>query len=210
MRFPFHGRPLSRRLFTTAAMLTGFAGLRVTAETLPLDAKGSSLTFAGEALMHNFRGQAKEITGHATLDGNAVPPVQSATLQFNTAALTTFQADRDQNMKEWLQVKVYPEATFQLETVRLLQGDFRTATAAVPAKFAVSGTLTLHGVKQPLSGNALGWREKDRLIVAGETVIDTLKFGLPQIRQAVVLSVATNVKTTFRLSFVLPPEFAAK
>jgi hypothetical protein len=37
-------------------------------------------------------------------------------------------------------------------------------------------------------------------------VIDTLAFGLPQIRE-MLMTVGTNVKVTYRFAFVLPREF---
>ena len=198
---------ISPRLGATALLLTCLAGSAAHGETLPLDPKGSSLTFAGEAFLHNFRGEAKEFDGSAVLEREAVPPIQRATLHFKMAALTTFHEQRDQNMRTWLNIKAYPEAAFQLERVKVLTGDYKTASPAQPAKFAVFGTLTLNGVKQPLSGTAQGWRENDRVIVAGETTVDTMKHGLPQIRE-MVLTVGRNVKTTFRFSFILPSDYA--
>jgi polyisoprenoid-binding protein YceI len=179
------------------------------AQTIPLDPKASSLTFVGDAFMHSFHGEARDFTGSATLDTSATPPVQKATLHFKTAALTTFHEGRDKKMWEWLKINAHPDATFALESVKLVEGDVQKADSAHPAKFVVNGALTLNGVKQSISGNALGWRAKDRLIVSGETVVDTLKYGLPQIREA-FLTVGTNVKTTYRFAFVLPPEFAAR
>jgi polyisoprenoid-binding protein YceI len=87
--------------------------------------------------------------------------------------------------------------------------DYKTAGPSQPAKFEVHGILTLNGVRQPLSGTAQGWREKDRVIVAGETTVDTSKHGLPQIREA-ILTVGRNVKTAYRFSFVLPPDYSVK
>jgi hypothetical protein len=135
--------------------------------------------------------------------------VQKATLHFKTASLTTFNKGRDQKMRDWLKIDAHPEATFSLENVKLVEGDVQHAVAANPAKFQVSGELTLNGAKQPISGSALGWREKDRLIVTGEAVVDTLKSGLPQIREA-FMTVGTKVKTSYRFSFVLPVEFSVK
>ena len=155
---------ISPRLRAAALLLTCLAGSAAHGETLPLDPKGSSLTFAGEAFLHNFRGEAKEFDGSAVLNGRR-SPIQRATLHFKMAALTTFHEQRDQNMRSWLNIKAYPEATFQLERVKVLTGDYKTASPAQPAKFAVFGTLTLNGVKQPLSGTAQGWRENDRMIV---------------------------------------------
>lgn len=194
-------------LLTAAIFALTWSERSVAADTLPLDAKGSKLTFVGDSFLHSFHGEAKEFTGSAVVDANATPPVQKATLDFKTAALTTFHKGRDEKMLEWLKITAHPDATFALESVKLVGGDPRKADAVHPAKFAVAGTLTLNGVKQATGGAALGWREKDRLIVAGDTEIDTLKHGLPQIREA-FMTVATNVKVTYRFSFVLPPEYA--
>ncbi len=204
LRLPVMSSP---RLVATRLLVAYLSGLAAYGETLPLDPKGSSLTFDGEAFLHNFRGEAKEFNGNAVLDREAVPPIQRATLHFEMAGLTTFNEQRDLNMRTWLNIKVHPEATFQLESVKVLTGDYKTASPAQPAKFAVFGTLTLNGVKQPLSGIAQGWRENDRVIVAGETTVDTMKYGLPQIRE-MVLTVGKNVKTAFRFSFVLPSDYA--
>jgi len=192
-----------------ATVLACLAGTTASGETLALDPKGSSLTFIGESFLHNFHGEAKEFTGSAEVEKDAVPPIQKATLHFKTAALTTFSDQRDQNMRNWLNIKVHPDATFQLESVKVMSGDYKTASPSQPAKFEVHGTLTLNGVKQPLSGRAQGWREKERLIVAGETTIDTSRHGLPQIKEA-ILTVGKNVKTSYHFSFVLPPDYSVK
>jgi polyisoprenoid-binding protein YceI len=167
------------------------------------------LTFVGTSFLHDFHGEARDFSGSADLDPAATPPVQKAALHFKTASLTTFNKTRDQKMRDWLKIETHPEATFSLESVKLVEGDIQHASASHPAKFQVSGDLTLNGTKQPISGSAIGWREKDRLVVTGETVIDTLKYGLPQIREA-VMTVGTNVKTSYRFSFVLPAEYSAK
>lgn len=200
---------LRASLFSLAAVVLWIASpLGLAGQNLPLDAKGSSLTFVGDATLHTFKGEAKNISGSATLDPEATPPVQKASLRFKTAALTTFNDKRDQNMRDWLKVEVHPDVTFALESVKLVEGDSKQADPQHPAKFTVNGTFTLNGTKQPFSGAARGWRDKDRLVVSGEAVIDTLKFGLPQIKQA-FLTVGTQVKTSYRFSFILPPAYAA-
>ncbi|MEI9893130.1 MAG: YceI family protein [Chthoniobacter sp.] len=198
-----------RSLLLLCALTLGSASVFAANQTLPLDPQGSSLTFVGDATLHSFRGEAKEFTGSATLDTEASPPVQKATLRFKTAALTTFNDKRDKNMRDWLKVEVHPDVTFTLESVKLIEGDMPKADAQHPAKFTVNGTFVLNGAKQPFGGAALGWRAKDRLLVTGDAVIDTLQFGLPQIRQT-LLTVATKVKTSYRFSFILPPAYALK
>lgn len=176
---------------------------------LPLDPKGSSLKFYCESLMHNFHGEAQEFTGSAEVNPQAMPPVQKATLHFKTAKLTTFIKARDEKMFDWLKINMNPEAVFELQSLKLVSGDCKAADARQPAEFNVAGILTLNGVKQPIASTAKGWREGNRLIVSGEAVVDTLKYGLPQIRMA-VLTVGTNVKTAYTFSFVLPDEYAKR
>ena len=178
-------------------------------EAIDLDPNGSSVKFVGDSFLHSFHGEAKDISGSAELDANAVPPVQKATLHFKTAALTTFHKERDQKMFAWLQIAVHPDALFSLQTVKLVEGDYQNANALHPAKFEVRGGFTLNGVRKPIIGSALGWREKDRLIVSGDTTVDTLRYGLPQIREA-FMTVGTEVKVSYRFSFILPREYAAK
>lgn len=178
------------------------------AQEIPLDRKQSSVTFVGQAFLHSFRGEAKAVAGQARLSTGAAVPLQKATLRFQLSALTTFNAGRDQKMFEWLEVTRLPEAVFELESVRLLEGEAVQASAAQPARFRVAGSLTLHGRKQQIEGIARGWRVKDRLLVSGEVTLDTLSFGLPRIRQ-LMMTVDPNVKVTYRLAFVLPADLVA-
>lgn len=176
---------------------------------LPLDPAESFLHFTGYSFLHNFQGEAKAITGSATVNMSATPPIQTAKLIFKTTELTTLNNKRDENMKQWMHVDIHPEVDFSLEKVTPISGDYKTATQQQPARFSVAGTLTLNGVKQRITGEALGWREKGRLIVTGGIELNTLKFDLPQIKM-VVLTVAPEVKTSYRFSFKLPPEFTQK
>jgi hypothetical protein len=49
-------------LAAAATVLAYLAGAAASGETLPLDPKGSSLTFVGEAFLHNFHGEAREFS----------------------------------------------------------------------------------------------------------------------------------------------------
>ena len=172
------------------------------AKSLRIDTKDSSLTFTGDATLHKFHGEAVEFTGSAELTGNAVQPIRNATLHFSTASITTFNRERDRNMREWLNVKLHPRATFRLESAKLLSGDFKSATSVRPAGLAVSGAFTLNGVTRTISGSALAWRQGNGVIVTGRITVDTLNYGLPQIKQALVMTVGTKVKIAYRFSFV--------
>lgn len=185
------------------------AGVSNAEQVLPLDPADSSFHFTGVSFLHSFHGEAKEISGSANVNPSATPPIQTAKLVFNSAELTTFNPERDEKMKQWMDIGIHPEVDFALEKVTPISGDYTKATALNPARFGVTGTLTLNDIKQQISGEALGWREKDRIVVTGDIVVNTLKFGLPQIRM-VVITVAPEVKTSYRFSFKLPPELALK
>lgn len=197
----------ARRFLLLPLLLVG-ALRTASAQEIPLDRKQSSVTFVGQAFLHSFRGEAKALAGQARLSTGAMPPLQRATLRFQLSGLTTFNSGRDQKMFEWLEVTRLPEAVFELESVRPLEGETAQASAAQPARFQVVGSLTLHGRKQKIEGSARGWREKDRLLVTGEVSLDTLSFGLPRIRQ-LMMTVDPNVKVTYRLAFVLPANLRA-
>jgi polyisoprenoid-binding protein YceI len=201
---------LRRRIFIWAITIFPVAGsCHAAPVALPLDAAASKVSFIGDSFLHSFHGEASEFTGSATLDTDAAPPLQKASIAFKTTALTTFQSTRDAKMKDWLKVSAHPEATFSLEKVRLVEGDYEKADSAHRAKFMVSGIFTLNGIKQPMSGPAVGWREANHVLISGESTIETLKYGLPQIREA-FMTVGTNVKVTYHFVFVLPAEYSLK
>jgi len=170
---------------------------------LPLDSKNSTLKFVGESFMHDFEGQAREFSGSAVFNNSATPPIQEAHLFIKTASLTTHHAGRDKKMDEWLDIKTHPKAVFDLTQVRLLSSSYAKASAAHPAKFAVTGTFILNDKPEPLSGEAEGWREGNTVIVSGNIDVDTLKHGLPQIRES-FMTVGTKVHVQYRLVFTLP------
>lgn len=204
------GTGLSRVAACAVLAGTFFLGDALHAATsLPLETAESSFKFTGKSFLHSFQGQAQDITGSASVSAGAKPFVQSAKLVFKTTALTTFNKDRDGKMKEWLHVDAHPDIVFQLQKVTPVSGDYKVATAADPAKFTVTGVLSINGVEQAISEETTGWRDKNHLVVTGQTVIDTLKFGLPQIRLAVI-TVATDVKAEYKFSFSLPPELSLK
>ena len=73
---------ISPRLGATALLLTCLAGSAAHGETLPLDPKGSSLTFTGEAFLHNFRGEAKEVRGQCRTRTGGGPPDSKGDIAF--------------------------------------------------------------------------------------------------------------------------------
>src|SRR5208337_3296510 len=109
--------PLARKarglLFLATVLFR--AGTSCADQSLPLDPGDSSFHFTGYSFLHDFHGEAKAISGNAVVNLSANPPVQTAKLAFKTAELTTYNGERDDNMKEWLRVEVHPEVDFGLE-----------------------------------------------------------------------------------------------
>src|SRR5208282_4297195 len=100
-------------LFVAATCL--WAGVSHADQALPLDPADSSFHFTGDSFLHSFHGEAKGITGSAVVNLSAAPPIQTAKLAFRTAELTTFNEQRDEKMKQWMQVGIHPEVDFVLE-----------------------------------------------------------------------------------------------
>jgi polyisoprenoid-binding protein YceI len=170
---------------------------------VPLDVKQSSLKFTGHATLHDFHGQAQDFHGSAQVDAADPNLVRSAVIDLAPAHLTTFQATRDKNMREWLHIDAHSQIEFRLTKVQ------HTSDPNYPSHnasnwFAVSGDFTLNGVTRPITAKATGWREGSRLIVDGTTTLDTTQFGLPIISQF-FLTVDRNVDVSFHLVFDLPP-----
>ena len=57
--------PLRSSIFAAGLALFVGGHFHASAETLPLDAKNSTLTFVGDSFMHAFHGEAKDFTGSA-------------------------------------------------------------------------------------------------------------------------------------------------
>ncbi len=172
----------------------------------PLDLKASSLKFTGHAFMHDFTGEPQKWRGSAQLSSSAPELVTSAKIIIPAATMTTFENDRDKNMKTWLQVDANPDIVFTLTKVKPFAGEPRNATEKSPARFRVEGELLLHGQKHSLADLADGWRSGSRLIVSGTTSINTGDYGLPQVRQ-LFLTVDPKVDIDYRLVFELPAAF---
>ncbi len=181
----------------------------IKATEIPLVPAESAIRFTGHATLHNFDGEARASRGAAEFDPQTPEAISGATLVVRAADLTTFQATRDRNMRNWLEVEKFPEIRFELSRVRVQQGQPRAATEAQPASFKVSGKLTLHNVTRPLEADVKGWRAGRKLVVQGETGVDTTAYGLPIIRQF-VLTVDPKVDLHVRLVFELPAAFGER
>ncbi len=172
---------------------------------VPLDPKDSFVRFVGESFLHNFEGKAGSFAGTAVFDAASAstPSLQHATLNFKTASLTTFHAERDRKMDDWLGIPLHPSASFRLDSVKAIEGGYLKATADHPARYQVTGTFLLNDKGEPLSGEAQAWTENGKLIVTGKIDVDTLKHGLPQIREG-FMTVGTKVHVEYRFAFALP------
>jgi len=134
--------------------------------------------------------------------------VQSAKLRFKTTALTTFQAERGPEHARLAESQRASRRHLLLENVKVLEGECAKSRRPASGEVQVSGTLVLNGVKQPLGGSALGWRENDRLIVTAKQSC-TLQYGLPQVRKAFHDGRHAG-QDALPVSFILPPDYALK
>jgi len=122
------------------------------------------------------------------VDG-ATPQVTSAELAFRFSDVKTGEDKRDKNMHDWQETEKFPDGHFKLSEL-----------AADPeGGYVATGSFTFHGVTQPLQFPVQVMTEGEVMIIDGEVVIDTQKFGLPIIRLFFALKVNPEVTVLFHL-----------
>lgn len=98
----------------------------------------------------------------------STPP--KAHLEVRLGELVSGNSLYDAELHRRVNVRRYPLAVVELDEVR---------PAASGSRFEVSGPVTLHGVTRRLSGTvAVSFPEGDRVVVAGEHVVDMRDFDV--------------------------------
>jgi polyisoprenoid-binding protein YceI len=108
--------------------------------TLLVDTQNSVISYTGNAIMHNWTGVSRSVTGTLAID--MVNPANSRIeLWAPIESFDSGNSNRDSNMLDAVEVEKYP-------TVRFVST--QVATGAEPGTWQVSGDLTLHGQTLPI------------------------------------------------------------
>jgi len=175
------------RLPILVIALSGFIPSFLPARDLVLDEQRSFINFTVDALAHEVAGHVISFEAEMDFPHNTAFP-ESVQIRFKVTQLTTDHDERDTQMLNWLEAEKFPDAVFKL--------DFWEGSGSTRIAY---GSLTLHGVTRsvdiPVTLSTLG----PRIILTGETAINTRDFRLPKVRRAMVVSVSPTVEISFTL-----------
>jgi polyisoprenoid-binding protein YceI len=145
------------------------------AQTFSIDKTHSDLLFQVRHLVTRVRGRFTDFSGTVAFD--AIDPSDSSvSVAINAASIDTGTPDRDAHLRsaDFFDVEKYPTLTFVSSRIE------RESDEA----FAVSGTLTIHGVSREVTlpvtylGRTTDPWGNDRIGFEAETTINRKDFGL--------------------------------
>ncbi len=133
---------MKRITVATLALLVGLAGVASAADTWTIDKDHSDVTFRIKHLMSKVSGRFADFDGTITTDfGNLAASAVSFTIQ--ATSIDTKNGDRDKHLRsaDFFDVEKYPTITFTSSKI----------TKTEDNNFAVTGTLTMHGVAKEVT-----------------------------------------------------------
>jgi len=165
---------MKRNVFFLSIVLLAVAGI-AGAGNYTVDQAHSDVSFKVRHLVSKTTGQFTEFDGVITAD---FEKLNASSVEFNikAASINTQNEDRDKHLRseDFFDVETYPQITFVSSKI----------TKSGATTFAVTGTLTMHGVSKtvtlpvtflgevagPQGGNVAGWEI--------ETTLDRKDFGI--------------------------------
>jgi polyisoprenoid-binding protein YceI len=140
-------------------------------------------------------GRTPDVSGQLTLDGQTL---STATIEVDLTTITSDRPRRDPAIQTTLQTSSFPTAQFELtEPVTLPSAPAEGVAYDVTAK----GTMTIHGVTQPVEAQLQAKVVNGVIVVVGTTPFTFSDYGMSPPRAPVVLSVADNGAIEFQLYF---------
>jgi polyisoprenoid-binding protein YceI len=132
------------RLLAATAATFALAGTAATASpaTLTIDLDHSSVAFSVRHLITRVHGTFRAFDGSILFDEEA-PATSTVTATIRADSIDTNLATRDKDLRS--------ERFFAVEKFPSISFTTRTVVPLSPTKFRVDGTLTMHGVSQPVS-----------------------------------------------------------
>jgi polyisoprenoid-binding protein YceI len=130
------------RKFFAAAVLASLAALPVSAEVYSIDPGHSEVSFTVRHMVTKVRGRFNDFAGKINMDPKNLA-ASSVDFHVKTTSIDTAVADRDKHLRtaDFFDVEKYPEISFKSDSIKATGKD----------KYAVTGTLTLHGVSKKVT-----------------------------------------------------------
>ncbi len=144
----------------------------------------TSITYSMNHPLHAWTGESKEVNSIILTDETKTTIFQVAV----SAKVSTFDsknANRDSHMMEVTEALKYPNVTFVSTSVTIEGGDFTSM-----------GSLTFHGISQPVALKGKLTKEGNKLIFTGEFNLNMTQF---KIEPPSLMGINTN--DDFKLEF---------
>ena len=141
------------------------------AETLAVDAAGSSVGFVGSKVTGNHPGTFQKFTGTISLAGGKAEG-GAITFEVETASLKTDEAKLDGHLNgpDFFDTAKFPKAAFTSTSIK--------AGGEKGASHTVTGDLDLHGVKKTISFPAMITVNEGGVVGTSEFSINRKDFGI--------------------------------
>jgi len=130
------------RKFFAAVVLSSLAALPLSAEVYSIDPGHSEVSFTVRHMVTQVRGRFNDFAGKINMDTKNLA-ASSVDFHVKTTSIDTAVPDRDKHLRtaDFFDVEKYPEITFKSDSIKATGKD----------KYAVTGTLTLHGVSKKVT-----------------------------------------------------------
>ncbi len=154
---------------------------------LSIDADASRVGIEVKLSMGSFKGVLEKYDARIQFDVGK-KSVSAAELDFDFADLKTGKERRDKDMLKWMDYENHPRASFRLEEL-VPQGE----------QLEARGTLTIHGVSQPIAFPVAIAVEGEHVTIEGSAKLNFLDFDLKPIRKMLFLTVKPDMNIDFHL-----------
>ncbi len=144
----------------------------------------SSITYAMNHPLHAWTGESKEINS-VILTDDARSTIFQVAVSAKVSTFDSKNANRDSHMMEATEALKYPNVTFVSSSVTLEGGDFTS-----------TGTMTFHGISQPVALKGKFTKEGNKLTFTGNFQLKMTQF---KIDPPSLMGISTN--DDFKLDF---------
>jgi polyisoprenoid-binding protein YceI len=144
----------------------------------------SSITYAMNHPLHAWTGESKEINS-VILTDDARSTIYQVAVSAKVSTFDSKNANRDSHMMEVTEALKYPNVTFVSSSVTIEGGDFTS-----------TGTMTFHGINQPVALKGKFTKEGNKLTFTGNFQLKMTQF---KVDPPSLMGISTN--DDFKLDF---------
>ena len=188
---------MKRKYSTVLAALTvigWFVSAQAQAQTLTLDPASSIVRFQGTSGRHGFEGQTRDMRSSLEVDLKEQKLLSAADLSIPIEGFKTGNDARDHAMQHMFEMKRYPEILFHVAVI---------APAEEKGTYDLEGTVSIHGVTQPVRIKAQAVITEETVRVKGEYRMNVEDFGMKPPSMLGVFRVRKDVLVSFDTTWIV-------